>query len=164
MTAAEALVIDDDTMASVVAYLRKDSTRERGGFLLGRLATDARPVTRIDEAIPCPDAPSSPCSLTFRADEWQLVHTHPAVASGESEIVGWFHSHPDMPVAMSSRDRFIQQHFFSHPGQIAWIIDPVGGAQAFWCMRSHDQVMSIRRARPAEFTESDDHIESPRNG
>jgi hypothetical protein len=33
--------------------------------------------------------------------------------------------HPDFGIFLSDRDRFIQEHFFSGPGQIAHVIDPI---------------------------------------
>jgi hypothetical protein len=41
------------------------------------------------------------------------------------KIVGWYHTHPDFGIFLSDRDRFIQEHFFSSPGQIAHVIDPI---------------------------------------
>lgn len=127
--------IDDAVATIVCAFLAEDCTRERGGFLIGRLASESSPVTRIHYAVPCPDAPSNAYSLTFRAEEWQLAHTHPTVCDGSATIVGWFHSHPSMAVKMSARDIFIQRHFFEHPAQVAWIRDPVGSDEALWCLR-----------------------------
>lgn len=140
MNTAASVSIDPVSRALVLSFLAEDQTRERGGFLLGRLPSTPKGVTCIDEAIPCPHAPSTAYMLTFRPDEWQLVHAHARVRDGSAEIVGWFHSHPDMPVGMSFQDRFIQRHFFSHPGQVAWIRDPIGGVEAFWSMRGDGTV------------------------
>ena len=127
--------IDEAVAASVCAFLAEDCTRERGGFLIGRLASESSPITRVMHAVPCPDAPSTAYSLTLRAEEWQLAHMHPTVCDGSATIVGWFHSHPSMPVKMSGRDLFIQQHFFAYSAQVAWIRDPIGGDEALWCLR-----------------------------
>jgi len=116
----------------VERFLAEDCFRERGGFLLGRLVAGGRGETIIDRALPCPDAPSTAVSLTFRAEEWQLLHSDAAFCGGSQVVVGWFHSHPSMPVGMSARDCFIQRNFFSHPLQVAWIRDPVGGEEAVW--------------------------------
>jgi proteasome lid subunit RPN8/RPN11 len=112
-------------------FLDRDSSLERAGFLLGRY--DGA-VTFIRYFVPCPDAPSSSASVTFRPAEWQLAHVHPAVSTGVAEIVGWAHSHPKMPVGMSSRDVFIHKHFFSGDGQVAWIRDPVAGVESLWTL------------------------------
>lgn len=135
MISAQSVSFQDSIGTTVASFLALDCSSERGGFLLGRLPTASDPVTRIDVVIPCPDAPSTASSLTFRADEWQLVHGHPLIRDGFTEIVGWFHSHPDFSVRMSAWDRFIQRHFFAHPGHVAWIRDPVSGEEAFWAMQ-----------------------------
>jgi hypothetical protein len=121
-----------DVASQVREFLGGDSTLERGGFLLGRSICGVQSVTKIACFVPCPDAPSSSTSLTFRPEEWQLAHAHPAVATGEAEIVGWVHSHPGMPVGMSSRDVFIHRHFFSGEGQVSWIRDPLADSECFW--------------------------------
>jgi hypothetical protein len=49
-------------------------------------------------------------------------------------IVGWYHTHPTFGIFLSDRDRFIQEHFFSGPGQIAYVVDPVNKTEGvfFW--------------------------------
>ena len=124
--------IDETVERAVRAFLAADTTRERGGFLVGRLAARTGDATEVRAFVACPDAPSTAVSLTFRAEEWQLVHACEPVASGAAGIVGWVHSHPSMPVEMSGRDLFIQLHFFSDERQVAWIRDPVDGDEALW--------------------------------
>lgn len=143
MHAASAIAINPESRARAVAFLDEDRSRERGGFLIGRLPAQPRGVTRIERVVPCPDAPSTAYSLTFRAEEWQLVHADAAIRSGDAQIVGWFHSHPDMPVRMSAQDRFIQRNFFSHPGHVAWIRDPIGGSEAFWVLREDGSMVAL---------------------
>jgi hypothetical protein len=47
-------------------------------------------------------------------------------------IVGWYHSHPDFGIFLSDRDRFIQEHFFSGAGQVAYVVDPVRKAEGLF--------------------------------
>ncbi len=126
------VAIDGAVERAVRAFLAEDIARERGGFLVGRLASHAGAATEVRAFVACPDAPATAVSLTFRAEEWQLVHTYEPVACGRAAIVGWVHSHPSMPVEMSGRDLFIQRHFFGDARQVAWIRDPVGGDEALW--------------------------------
>ncbi len=124
--------IASEARSRVEAFLAADCSRERGGFLLGRFRTQDRRATFVERALPCPRAPATAASLTLRAEEWQLLHEDEQVRSGGQAVVGWFHSHPSMPVDMSERDRFIQRHFFAHPLHVAWIRDPAGGDEAIW--------------------------------
>lgn len=126
------VAIDGAVERAVRAFLAADTSRERGGFLVGRLAAHGGDATEVRAFVACPGAPSTAVSLTFRAEEWQLVHGYEPVACGAAAIVGWVHSHPSMPVEMSGRDLFIQRHFFEDARQVAWIRDPVGGDEALW--------------------------------
>lgn len=139
--------VDDLVAVEVRAFLDAAPDRERGGFLLGSWSNEGGFTVRMSGFVPCPHAPSSAASLTFRPDEWQLVHSHPEVASGSREIVGWVHSHPGMAVGLSDWDIFIHQHFFSGPGQVAWVRDPVSDREAFWCLRDGRPVRVPRSAR-----------------
>jgi proteasome lid subunit RPN8/RPN11 len=143
MISAADIQLDGRARSKVAAFLSEDPSCERGGFLIGRLPSEPGRPVRIDEAIPCPDAPATRFSLTLRPDDWQLAHGHSAVRDGSADIVGWFHSHPGLPVAMSSLDRFIQRHFFPHPAHVAWIRDPLSGDEAFWCMDEVGRVHSM---------------------
>lgn len=156
MTLVDAVSVADDIVKCVADFLAADTTCERGGFLVGQLPSIGNGVTRIDEAIPCPDAPSTAYSLTFRGEEWQLVHGHTAIRDGTAHIVGWFHSHPDISVRMSARDMFIQRHFFAHRGQIAWIRDPIGGDEAFWSLRD-DKPVALPRTHESQHGKSGRH-------
>jgi proteasome lid subunit RPN8/RPN11 len=138
--------VDDLLAAQVRKFLDAAPDRERGGFLLGSWPDEGRCTVHLSDFVPCPHAPSSAASLTFRPEEWQLVHTHPDVASGSLEIVGWVHSHPGMAVGLSEWDIFIHEHFFSGRGQVAWVRDPVSDKEAFWCLRDGRPVRVLRSA------------------
>ncbi len=49
-----------------------------------------------------------------------------------ARIVGWYHSHPDFGIFLSERDCFIHEHFFSAPGQVAYVVDPVRGLEGMF--------------------------------
>jgi hypothetical protein len=54
----------------------------------------------------------------------------------ELAIVGWYHTHPDFGIFLSDRDRFIQEHFFSGPGQFAHVIDPIRKIEGVFAWRA----------------------------
>ena len=56
-------------------------------------------------------------------------------------IVGWYHTHPDFGVFLSDRDRFIHEHFFAHPGQIAHVIDPIRKTEGVFVWREGKTVL-----------------------
>lgn len=97
---------------------------EVGGFLLGRLDGDS--VT-VEAAKPALTASSEQTHLTFTHEAWaeilEVLDTEfPGLA-----IVGWYHSHPGFGCFLSDYDVFIQENFFSAPGQHALVVDPIAG-------------------------------------
>jgi proteasome lid subunit RPN8/RPN11 len=97
---------------------------EVGGFLVG--TADAT-GTHITASIPALKAESKQISLTFTHDVWEdalntVSREHPGLS-----IVGWYHTHPSFGVFLSEYDAFIQRNFFSAPGHVALVIDPIAG-------------------------------------
>ena len=62
-----------------------------------------------------------------------LVGVHKLEYFANARIVGWYHTHPDFGIFLSDYDVFIHQHFFSGPGQIALVIDPVRKLEGVFC-------------------------------
>ena len=63
--------------------------------------------------------------VTFTHQTWAKINAEMDTKFADMKIVGWYHTHPDFGIFLSDRDRFIQEHFFSGPGQVAHVIDPV---------------------------------------
>ena len=68
--------------------------------------------------------------VTFTQETWNSIHAALEKDYPKMQIVGWYHSHPGFGVKFSEMDIFIQKNFFSHPSQIALLIDPLGGDMA----------------------------------
>lgn len=131
------ILLHQDALTCVKRHLRRDTSREHGGLLLGnahQIDEERMTVTAIHKACPCPDAPGSIDHFTIDQACWDKVHCDLSQASPRMRIVGWFHSHPGMPVRPSQRDAFIQRHFFSEEWQVAWICDPIADRHAFFAV------------------------------
>ena len=102
---------------------------EVGGFLLG--SVDDRSVT-ISRIQPAATAESSQTNLTFTHEAWDEVLSKLDSEFKGLSIVGWYHSHPGFGCFLSEYDIFIQQNFFSGPGQIALVIDPLAGTYGYF--------------------------------
>ena len=127
------LLIASHVDDAVRSHLREQVNRELGGFLLGRATCDkGRSTTTILSAFPCRNAPGSLDYLTFTPDCWQELHAALGSDDSEQQVVGWYHSHPDMPTSMSDRDKWLHKHFFGEPYCVAWIHDPVGNVSSYW--------------------------------
>ncbi len=96
------------------------------GVLVGKWGRDAEgPFVAVSEAIRGEAATSKFAEVTFTHETWAKINQEMDTKFTDLSIVGWYHTHPDFGVFLSDRDVFIQQHFFSGPGQIAHVIDPI---------------------------------------
>jgi proteasome lid subunit RPN8/RPN11/LysM repeat protein len=100
---------------------------EVGGFLLGRI--DGTSV-EVSAARPALAATSAQTHLTFTHEAWAEVLEHMDSEYPGMSIVGWYHSHPGFGCFLSDYDIFIQENFFSGPGQHALVVDPIAGLWA----------------------------------
>lgn len=100
---------------------------EVGGFLLGSIDGDD---VHVIEAHPALSAESHQTNLTFTHEAWNEIHAYVDAAGDELAIVGWYHTHPGFGLFLSDYDIFIQQNFFSAPGQFAMVVDPLIGKWA----------------------------------
>jgi hypothetical protein len=73
--------------------------------------------------------------VTFTHETWARINQQMDSRFAHLAIVGWYHSHPSFGIFLSDRDRFIQEHFFSGPGQVAYVVDPVRKTQGMFLWR-----------------------------
>ncbi|MBI3893638.1 MAG: metal-dependent protease of the PAD1/JAB1 superfamily, partial [Candidatus Wallbacteria bacterium] len=76
-------------------------------------------------------------SFTFTHDAWHDIHQR----LGDTDtkvLVGWHHTHPTFGCFLSSHDRFIQDHFFNLPWQVALVVDPCRNTLSFFQWRGAD--------------------------
>ena len=46
--------------------------------------------------------------------------------------MGWYHTHPDFGIFLSSHDLFIHRNFFDQPLQVAYVVDPIRQTRGFF--------------------------------
>ena len=105
------------------------------GVLVGKWAKDADgPFVLVSDCIRGEAAANKFAEVTFTHETWAKINEQMDSRFADLSIVGWYHSHPDFGVFLSDRDVFIQQNFFSEPGQIALVVDPVRKTEGvfFW--------------------------------
>jgi hypothetical protein len=73
--------------------------------------------------------------VTFTHQTWAKINAEMDTKFDHLKIVGWYHTHPDFGIFLSDRDRFIQEHFFSGPGQFAHVIDPLRRTEGVFIWR-----------------------------
>ena len=122
-------------------HAKADVSVEICGVLVGRWGIDDQgPYSAVTDYIRCENASSKFAEVTFTHESWAQINKEMDSRFVDERIVGWYHSHPDFGIFLSERDCFIQEHFFSAPGQVAYVIDPV---------RDLEGVFAWRRGKPA---------------
>jgi len=131
-------------MPPVVAIAREAATAavgsvrgrdvERGGLLLGQAARrdagDAHfALVHVRAAVASDDDLATGFSLRMASGVWDAARR--TLRDGE-QVVGWYHSHPDLGAFFSGTDRRTQRGFFNHPWSLGWVIDPVRGEEAWF--------------------------------
>ncbi len=115
-----------DAHRRVHEHAAETTAVEVGGVLVGYWGEDENgPYVCVCEMIRAEATDSQFTQVTFTHETWARINRQMDEQFSELRIVGWYHSHPDFGVFLSDRDLFIHQHFFSNPGQIALVVDPV---------------------------------------
>jgi len=110
----------------IEAHAKADPKVEICGVLVGHWQRDANgPFATVTDYIRCDSASSKFAEVTFTHESWADINHEMDTRYADKRIVGWYHSHPDFGIFLSERDAFIHEHFFSGPGQVAYVIDPV---------------------------------------
>lgn len=106
---------------------------EVGGALLGRAyQSNGRVYLDIRAAIPAVTADQGPVHFTFTADAWSQLHRDREESYPDHDIIGWFHTHPDLGVFYSSDDVIVHSAAFTQPWHVGMVIDPVRKETSFF--------------------------------
>src|SRR5262245_37640379 len=141
------------------------------GVLVGKWGKDADgPFVAVTETVRGEAATNKFAEVTFTHETWARINQEMDTKFSHLTIVGWYHSHPDFGIFLSDRDLFIHQHFFSGPGQVAYVIDPVRDLEGVFAWRhgkaaplSHfwagDEIRTVRASHepPSHRLSSDLH-------
>jgi proteasome lid subunit RPN8/RPN11 len=121
---------------AVWKHAGEDTGVEICGVLVGRyVRDDTGPFVLVDGSIRGEKATSKFAEVTFTHETWSKIHEQMDSKFSDRVIVGWYHSHPDFGIFLSDRDRFIQEHFFSSPGQVAYVVDPIRKTEGVFIWR-----------------------------
>ncbi len=128
------IFVDLDALRDMEAHALSDIRVELGGVLLGAQCEDEqnRPFVVIADALRARHYESTPGSFKFTHDTWSEFTRQRAEMPADLQIVGWYHTHPNWGVFLSELDRFICEHFFGRPHDVALVIDPCQGDRGFF--------------------------------
>ena len=113
--------IDSEVTRCIRQHARAHAKTEVCGVLIG---SNDDGVIDIRASIEATNAAQAGTHVTFTQDAWESIYRVKDGLYPDHRIVGWYHSHPGFGVFLSEHDLFIQQNFFSSPGQVAWVYDP----------------------------------------
>jgi proteasome lid subunit RPN8/RPN11 len=116
------VVVDSEVVRKIRQHARSSSKTEICGVLIGRDRDLRVEVTALVEG---ENADQAGAHVTFTQDTWEHIYAVKDKEFPNERIVGWYHSHPGFGIFLSEHDTFIHKNFFSSPGQIAWVFDPI---------------------------------------
>ena len=90
-----------------------------------RRARPAEPFVWITEALEAKHYENTQASFTYTHDSWEEITRERDAEFPDLDIVGWYHTHPDFGIFLSSHDLFIHHNFFAQPLQVAYVVDPI---------------------------------------
>lgn len=128
------IFIDLDALADIEAHARSNTRVELGGVMLGGQYEDdqGRPFVLIADTLRARHYESTAGSFKFTHETWAEFTRQRADRPADLRIVGWYHTHPNMGIFLSEMDRFICEHFFGRPGDVALVVDPCQGQRGFF--------------------------------
>ncbi len=124
----------------------RDTTVELGGILLGKECVDdetGEPFVLITEALEAKHYENTQASFTYTHDSWEEITRERDLKHPDLDIVGWYHTHPDFGVFLSSHDLFIHHNFFSQVLQVAYVVDPIRQTRGFFQWK-HGEMHQVR--------------------
>lgn len=122
------VVISQVALRQVEGHSTADLNRELGGVLMGQVIQEEETLlVKVEAALPVKTEDHGPIHFTFTADAWAQLHQDRAAHFPELDIVGWFHTHPNLGVFYSADDVVVHSAAFVMPWQIGLVFDPVLG-------------------------------------
>lgn len=132
------IFLDRKPADQIERHALSDTSVELGGILLGYECVDERdgkPFVWITEALEARHYENTQASFTYTHDSWEEISRERDARFPDLDIVGWYHTHPDFGIFLSSHDLFIHHHFFAQPLQIAYVVDPIRTTRGFFQWR-----------------------------
>ncbi len=148
------VLMHQTALLQVNAHSRSRLDCELGGALLGhayRYKTGV--VVEVKAALPAVSSDHGPVHFTFSADSWARLHRDRTAHYAQLDIVGWFHTHPDLGVFYSSDDVVVHSAAFTQPWHVGLVVDPVREEAAFFgwvdgALRAFNGFYELRERQP----------------
>ena len=119
-------IISQLALRQIEGHGSSDLERELGGVLLGKATqSGSNNMVNIQAAIPVISGDHGPVHFTFTADSWAQLHQDRQERYPQLDVVGWYHTHPDLGVFFSADDIVVHSAAFVLPWQVGLVYDPI---------------------------------------
>ena len=132
------IFLDRATADAIERHALRDTNVELGGILLGKECVDVKTAEAfvwITQSLEAKHYENTQASFTYTHDSWEDISRERDRLHADLDIVGWYHTHPDFGVFLSSHDQFIHHHFFGQSLQLAYVVDPIRRTRGFFQWR-----------------------------
>jgi proteasome lid subunit RPN8/RPN11 len=132
------IFLDRATADAIERHALRDTSVELGGILLGKECIDdltGALFVWVTKSLEAKHYENTQASFTYTHDSWEEITRERDQKHPDLDIVGWYHTHPDFGVFLSSHDMFIHRHFFAQPLQLAYVVDPIRQTRGFFRWR-----------------------------
>lgn len=127
------IFVTQTAYSRICIHAGSDLSNEVGGVLIGRWCADGDgQFVVVEHMIPARYTRQSSVYLTFTKDSLVDFHVEIDKHFQGKEIVGWYHTHPNMGVFLSYYDTWLHHHFFPEPWQVALVVEPRSAAGGFF--------------------------------
>ena len=127
------IALEEKVHKEIQKHAKENKQVEICGVLVGKWGKDEKgPFVAISASIRGEAATNKFAEVTFTHDTWSKINAEMDKSYAGYNIVGWYHTHPDFGIFLSDRDRFIHENFFSEPGQVAYVVDPIRDIEGFF--------------------------------
>lgn len=127
------VLIHQLAVLQVDAHSRSNLDCELGGALLGHAYRHKSGViVEVMAALPAVNADHGPVHFTFSADSWPRLQRDRSTHYPNLDIIGWFHTHPDLGVFYSGDDVVVHSAAFTLPWHVGLVVDPIRQEAGFF--------------------------------
>lgn len=140
------IYIDMDVARDIEAHARSNTNVELGGVLLGGRYEDenGKPFVFVTDSLRATHYEADSGSFKFTHETWSDITRRRNQFPDETEMVGWYHTHPGWGLFLSGMDTFICNHFFTHPLDVALVVDPRGSKRVFFQWSRNGEARRLR--------------------
>ena len=134
------IFLDRATADTIERHALRDTSVELGGIILGFECVDdqtGEPFVWVTKSLEAKHYENTQASFTYTHEAWEEITRERDRLYPDLDIVGWYHTHPDFGIFLSSHDLFIHRNFFNQPLQLAYVVDPIRQTRGFFRWRDN---------------------------